>query len=79
VGEEAAREFLDYWGSAAPLDPHLADQVVLYLSLCAEGSVFTTSCITRHLLTNLRVIGLFHEFRSRVEGKPGGPGRVTIN
>ena len=79
VGEEAAREFLGYRDSEAPLDPHLADQLVLYLSLCEEGSVFITSCITRHLLTNLWAIGRFHDFRFSVEGEVGGPGRVTIN
>ena len=79
VGEEAAREFIAYRDSGAPLDPHLADQLVLYLSLCEEGSVFITSCITRHLLTNLWAIGRFHDFRFSVEGEVGRPGRVTIN
>lgn len=79
VGEEAAREFLAYHGTGTALDPHLADQIVLYLSLCEERSVFTTACITRHLLTNLWVIGLFHEFRYRIDGEMGAPGRVTIN
>lgn len=79
VGEEAGREFLTYYRTEAALDPHLADQAVLYLALCEERSVFTTSSISRHLLTNLWVLGLFHEFRYRVEGTEGAPGRVTIN
>jgi RNA 3'-terminal phosphate cyclase (ATP) len=79
VGEEAAMEFLRYYSTNAALDPHISDQIVLYLSLCKKESVFTTSCITQHLLTNLWVIGLFHEFRYSVEGEIGKPGKVKIN
>ena len=79
VGEEAATEFINYYETASALDPHISDQVVLYLSLCKEESIFTTSCITEHLMTNLWVIGLFHEFRYSVEGEVGKPGIVRIN
>jgi RNA 3'-terminal phosphate cyclase (ATP) len=79
VGEEAGREFIAYLGTGAALDPHLADQIVLYLFLCEEESLFTTSCITTHLLINLKVIGLFHEFSYVVDGEMGGPGTVRIN
>jgi RNA 3'-terminal phosphate cyclase (ATP) len=79
VAEEVAREFLAYYAVEGALDPHLADQVVLYLSLCEEQSVFTTSAITRHLLTNLWVISLFHDFLYNIDGEIGEPGTVTIN
>ncbi len=79
VGEDAAMEFLQYYSTDAALDPHIADQIVVYLSLCKEQSVFTTSCITQHLMTNLWVIGLFHEFRYAIEGDIGKPGEVRIN
>jgi RNA 3'-terminal phosphate cyclase (ATP) len=79
VGEEAAIEFLKYYPVNSAIDSHLSDQIVLYLSLCKEESVFTTSCITQHVLTNLWVIGLFHEFRYSVEGEIGKPGTVKIN
>jgi RNA 3'-terminal phosphate cyclase (ATP) len=79
VGEEAASEFLKYYPENSALDPHLSDQIVLYLSLCKEGSAFTTSFITQHVLTNLWVIWLFHEFRYSVEGEIGKPGTVKIN
>lgn len=78
VGEEAADEFLQYYRTGAALDPYLADQIVLYLSLCKEESAFTTSRITRHLETNLRVIGLFHDYRYSFKGETGGPGEVQI-
>ena len=79
VGEDAAMEFLTYYYTNAALDPHISDQIVLYLSICREESSFITSCITQHLMTNLWVIGLFHEFRYSIEGEIGKPGIVRIN
>ncbi len=79
VGEEAAAEFTEAYFADRALDPHLPDQIVLYLSLCDRGSDFTTSRVTRHLLTNLWVIGLFREFKYSVEGETGKPGIVKIN
>ncbi len=79
VGEEAADRFLAYHATGAAFDSNLADQIVLYLSLCRERSEFTTSRITPHLMTNLWVICLFHEFTYSVEGEVGEPGRVRIN
>jgi RNA 3'-terminal phosphate cyclase (ATP) len=63
VGEEAARELLDYYRSGACLEPHMADQIVLYLSLARGPSRFTTSAITPHLRTNLWVIEKFVPLR----------------
>jgi RNA 3'-terminal phosphate cyclase (ATP) len=78
VGEEAAREFLRYYRLPACLDRHLADQIVVYLAAAENGSSFTTSCITGHLLTNLWVIERFLGTRYSVEGEKGGPGKVDI-
>ncbi len=78
VGEEAARALLDYAAAGAALDPNLADQLVPYLAMSDGESVFTTSRVTQHLLTNLWAVGLFHPFRYDVEGEPGRPGRVRI-
>jgi len=79
VGEEAGKEFMEYFMTGAALDPHMSDQIVLYLSLCERESEFTASCITDHLLTNLWTIEQFHEYRYDVEGKVGKPGMVRIN
>jgi RNA 3'-terminal phosphate cyclase (ATP) len=78
VGAEAAQDLLAWYRSGAALDPHLADQLVLYLALADGESRFTTAAITRHLLTNLWAIGQFREISYRVEGQEGEPGRVTI-
>jgi RNA 3'-terminal phosphate cyclase (ATP) len=80
VGEEAAEELLRHHAVPGAFDPHMADQIVLYLALCPEESVFTASSVTSHLLTNLWVIERFHEdFRYLVEEEAGRPGRVVIN
>lgn len=79
VGEEAASSFLQYYLSNAAFDPHLPDQIVLYLSLCQNESALSASCITEHLMTNLWVIGLFHEYKYSVEGNPGKAGVLKIN
>jgi len=79
VGEEVAKEFLGYYATDAAIDPYMSDQIVLYLSLSQKKSSFTTSRITQHLLTNLWVIGLFHEFHYAIEGKVGEAGVVNIN
>lgn len=74
VGQEAAQEFLQYYRSGACLEPHMADQIVLYLSLAGGPSAFTTSAITAHLRTNLWVIEKFVPIRYSLEPL----GRVTI-
>jgi RNA 3'-terminal phosphate cyclase len=67
-----------YCETGAALDPYLPDQLALYLAMCKEGSAFTTSRVTEHLVTNLWTIGLFREFRFSVEGEVGKPGTVRI-
>ncbi|MBI4681781.1 MAG: RNA 3'-terminal phosphate cyclase [Nitrospirae bacterium] len=78
VGKEAAEKLIAFHNSSACLDPHLADQIVLYLSLAKEASSFTTSRITQHLITNLCVINKFLGIRYEIEGKLNEEGRVIL-
>jgi len=78
VGRDAAIEFLQYYSSNTALDPHMADQIVPYLSLSREASAFSASRITGHLMTNLWVTGLFHKFHYSIKGELGMPGEVNI-
>ena len=78
VGAEAAEEFLAYHGTGMPVDPHLADQLVLYLALAKGPSVFATSRITSHLETNLAVTGYFLDLAYTISGKRDAPGTVTV-
>lgn len=78
VGREAAQQFTEFDASSACLDPYLADQIVLYLSLARAESSFTVSRITGHLLTNLWVIDKFLNISYAVDGNRGSEGRVVI-
>lgn len=78
VADEACDELLIHLRAQGALDPHLADQVVPWLAFCGGPSEFTTSRITRHLLTNLWVVRQFMDVDVRVEGNEGEEGRVLI-
>ncbi len=78
VGAEAAEALLSYVNDDGCLDPHLSDQIVLYLALAAGRSVFTTTRITSHLVTNMEVIKGFLDAGYEVEGEPGSPGKVSV-
>ena len=78
VGEEAAKNYLNYYSTSACLDHHMADQIVLYLSIAKGESSFTTSEVSNHLLTNLWVIEKLSGARYEVEGEMGKPGKITI-
>jgi RNA 3'-terminal phosphate cyclase (ATP) len=78
VGREAAEEFIHFHNASACIDPHLADQIVTYLSLARQNSSFTTSRMTQHLLTNVWVIEKFLNIKYEIKGKLGAEGRVTI-
>ncbi len=78
VGAEVVREFKRFESTSACLDPHLADQIVLYLALAQKDSSFTTSCITQHLITNLHVIERFTGLRYEIEGDINTKGMVSL-
>ncbi len=59
VGKEAASAFLNYLNSGKALDKHLADQLIPWISLVKEKSMFTTEEISNHTLTNCWVTKKF--------------------
>lgn len=78
VAAEACRLFKEYFFSRGALDPYLSDQIILYLALSREESVFTTSKITHHLLTNIWCVKKFLPLEIRVTGEVGLAGEVVI-
>jgi RNA 3'-terminal phosphate cyclase (ATP) len=78
VGQEAAAEFLTHHASGMPVDPHLADQLVLYLAQAKYPSILATSRITGHLETNLAVTGYFLDQDFQITGARDAPGTVSI-
>ncbi len=79
VADEACSRMLHYLGTGGALDPYLADQLVPYLALAHERSEFTTSRVTRHLLTNIWVVRQFLDRKIEVEGNEGAEGKITIS
>lgn len=78
VADEAVDALVHYAQSDACLDPHLADQLLVFLALAAGRSSFTTNRISDHLMTNLWAIERFVKVQTRVGGDLGEAGRVEI-
>ncbi len=79
VADEACSALTDFLDSSGAVDFHLADQLVPYLALATGTSEFTTSRITRHLITNIWVVKQFVNVDIKVEGNEGEAGSVRIN
>ncbi len=69
VAEEACQEFIQFYDSDQALDKHLADQLVLPMSLASGQSGFTACEVTQHLLTNLEVVRRLMGVRAEMKGK----------
>lgn len=78
VGAEAAESLLTHLERGGAVEEHLADQLILYLALAAGRSTFTTSCLSRHLLTNVQVVEQFLPVRFTLTGVEGEPGQVGV-
>ena len=78
VAEEAFGQLAEFFNSEGAVDPHLADQLIPYLALCDSTSTFTTSRVTRHLLTNAWVTEKFLPVKIEVSGEEGEFGTVVV-
>ncbi|TKJ17176.1 RNA 3'-phosphate cyclase [Candidatus Woesearchaeota archaeon B3_Woes] len=67
VGKEAAQKLIDEINSKAPVDQHLADNLIPFMGLI-PGSEIKTSKITNHTLTNIYVVEQFLGKKFKVEG-----------
>lgn len=73
VARSAIQAATDWLGSGAPVEEHLADQLLLPLAL-GEGGRFRTPSTSSHFVTNAEVIRRFLECEIRVEA-----GCVTVS
>ena len=76
VADEAVAALREHHLSMAAVDLHLADQLLLPLSLAAGPSEFTVARATGHLMTNAWTIGQFGVAEISIE--PGTPCRVRV-
>jgi len=78
VAQMACQDLLTHHETGAPVDPHLADQLLLPMALAAGTSRLFTSAVTRHLLTNIAIVQAFLPVQIAVDGEEGKPGTVTV-
>jgi RNA 3'-terminal phosphate cyclase (ATP) len=78
VAEAACQELLSHHRSGTPVDPYLADQLVLPMALSDGESRVRASQVSQHLLTNVWVVRQFLTREIRVEDEPGSPGTVVV-
>ena len=78
VADAACREFVTHHTSGAPVDPYLADQLMVPMALAQGRSELVTSRVSQHLLTNAWVVRQFLEVDISVEEQPDGRGRLIV-
>lgn len=70
VGRRAAEEIILELSSKAPVDVHLADQLIPYMALAGNSS-YTVRELTLHAATNIWVTEQFLDVKFRIEEKEG--------
>jgi RNA 3'-terminal phosphate cyclase (ATP) len=78
VADEACHDLLAHHAANAPVDMHLADQLLLPMALASGRSEFRACRISQHLLTNAHVISCFLPSQIEIVGEGGGPGAVMV-
>ncbi|MBI4561029.1 MAG: RNA 3'-phosphate cyclase [Candidatus Rokubacteria bacterium] len=76
VADEAVEALLAYRGSGALVDDRLADQLMPFLALAREASLFTSPALSSHLQTAAWVVQQF--LPTRIDLDAGPPARVRI-
>ncbi|MDE2058632.1 MAG: RNA 3'-phosphate cyclase [candidate division NC10 bacterium] len=79
VADEAADGLLDFLAGDTATEGHLADQLAVLMALADGRSALTTARVSQHLLTNLWTIQQFLPITVLLEGRLGGPGRLSID
>jgi RNA 3'-phosphate cyclase len=79
VADDAVDAMLAFLESGAVMDEHLADQILLPLSLAGGDSHFTTSRITLHLRTCAQLIQCFLPVKIEIPGELDQPGEILIH
>lgn len=79
VADDAVDAFFNHHATDRPVDPHLADQLLLPLVGTASPVRYETSRVTDHLHTAAHVVGRFLNGTVDVRGTPGETGRVRFS
>ncbi|MCS7223499.1 MAG: RNA 3'-terminal phosphate cyclase [Armatimonadetes bacterium] len=79
VADEAVESFAEYWHRDAPVEKHLADQLLLFMALAEGTSKITVSHLTSHSETNIQVIQAFIGERCRVVGERDQAATIEVS
>ena len=74
----AVNDLFDWLDSGCGVTAHLANLILVPLSLASGPSVLTTPKVTRAILSNADLIQRFQIARVRVTGEVGQPGEIRI-
>ena len=77
VGAEAAEKLISQLRTGAPVDVHLADQLVIWMALADGTSKIKAAKLSLHTLTAIEVCKRFLEAEFEVEGKLGETSLIT--
>ena len=77
VAGEAAKRALEFLRSGAPVEAHLADQLLVPLAL-AGGGGFVTQRLTKHTETCLKVVELFTGIRAEITRMAGQRVQISL-
>lgn len=79
VADEAVAQLLAYLRAGdQPVDPHLADQLILPLAIGRITARFGTTCVTEHLRTNAAIVENFLTCAVAITGAVGSPGEIQV-
>lgn len=79
VAEEACNKLNNFLKTKGVFDEYLADQLIVPLALVKEEeTTFTTSIITKHLLTNIEITKQFIPIGVTITGRINEEGSITI-
>jgi RNA 3'-terminal phosphate cyclase (ATP) len=79
VALDACRELFAFHKTGAAVDAHLADQLVLPMSLAPGRSEMTVERVTSHLITSAHVIRQFVPAMIEIVGEEGRQGNVVVD
>ncbi len=79
VAAEACRSLVAHARGEAPIETHLADQLLVPMALAAGRSRFLTCRVSRHLLSAAHVIRAILGARVSIAGVEGAPGEVIVD
>ncbi len=78
VAKTAVNKLIRPYKYNAPVDEFMGDQIIPYLALAEGTSVYRTSRLTMHTLTNLYVVKELTGMSYKIDGSLDGPATITI-